>query len=50
MNGREIAVIAAPVAATIIFGVWPAPILDLISASVEALLTNYHDALTGVGN
>ena len=50
MNSREIAVIAAPVAATIIFGVWPAPILDLISASVEALITNYQDALTGVGN
>ena len=50
MNSREIAVIAAPVAATIIFGVWPAPILDLISASVEALITNYQDALIGVGN
>ena len=50
MNSREIAVIAGPVAATIIFGVWPAPILDLISASVEALITNYQDALTGVGN
>ena len=50
MNSREIAVIAAPVAATIIFGVWPAQILDLISASVEALITNYQDALTGVGN
>ena len=50
MNSREIAVIAAPVAATIIFGVWPAPILDLISASVEGLITNYQDALTGVGN
>ena len=34
----------------IIFGVWPAPILDLISASVEALITHYQDALTGVGN
>ena len=42
--------IAAPVAATIMFGVWPAPILDLISASVEALIINYQDALTGVGN
>ena len=50
MNSREIAVIAAPVAATIIFGVWPAPILDLVSASVEALIANYQDALTGVGN
>ena len=50
MNSREIAVIAAPVAMTIIFGVWPAPILDLVSASVEALITNYQDALTGVGN
>ena len=50
MNSREITVIAAPVAATIIFGVWPAPILDLVSASVEALITNYQDALTGVGN
>ena len=50
MNSREIAVIVAPVVATIIFGVWPAPILDLVSASVEALITNYQDALTGVGN
>ena len=50
MNSREIAVIAAPVAATIIFGVWPAAILDLVSASVEALIANYQDALTGVGN
>ncbi len=50
MNSREIAVVAAPVAATILFGVWPAPILDLVSASVEALITNYQDALTGVGN
>lgn len=50
MNSREIAVVAAPVAATIIFGVWPAPILDLVSASVEALISNYQDALTGVGN
>ncbi len=50
MNSREIALIAAPVAATIIFGVWPAPILDLVSVSVEALITNYQDALTGVGN
>ncbi|MEC7176416.1 MAG: NADH-quinone oxidoreductase subunit M [Pseudomonadota bacterium] len=50
MNSREIAVIAAPVAATIIFGVWPAPILDLVSVSVEALIANYQDALTGVGN
>ena len=50
MNSREIAVIAAPVVATIIFGVWPAPILDLVSASVEALITNYQDSLTGVGN
>ena len=50
MNSREIAVVAAPVAATIIFGVWPAPILDLVSVSVEALITNYQDALTGVGN
>ena len=49
MNSREIAVIVAPVAATILFGVWPAPILDLISASVEALITNYQYALTGVG-
>lgn len=50
MNSREIAVIAAPVTATIIFGVWPAPILDLVSVSVEALIANYQDALTGVGN
>lgn len=50
MNGREIAVLAAPVAATVVFGFWPMPILDLVSTSVEALLTDYQAALTGIGN
>lgn len=45
MNLREIAVLFLPIAATLIFGIWPMPILDLTASSVENLLTLYHNAL-----
>ncbi|MDD9841374.1 MAG: NADH-quinone oxidoreductase subunit M [Alphaproteobacteria bacterium] len=45
MNLREIAVLFLPIAATLIFGFWPMPILDLTAASVENLLSLYHNAL-----
>jgi len=45
MNLREIAVLFLPIAATLIFGFWPMPILDLTAISVENLLTLYHNAL-----
>jgi NADH-quinone oxidoreductase subunit M len=38
MNGRETAYMVPLVAATIILGVWPAPVLALFSPTVEALV------------
>ena len=45
MTRRERAIFAPLVVATILFGVYPAPILDTIGPSVEALVSNYQTAL-----
>jgi NADH-quinone oxidoreductase subunit M len=45
MSRRERAIFAPLVVATILFGVYPAPILDTIGPSVEALVSNYQTAL-----
>ncbi|SHH25593.1 NADH-quinone oxidoreductase subunit M [Marivita hallyeonensis] len=45
MSRRERAIFAPLVIATILFGVYPAPILDTIGPSVEALVSNYQTAL-----
>ncbi len=45
MTRRERAIFAPLVVATILFGVYPAPILDTIGPSVEALVSNYQVAL-----
>ena len=45
MSRRERAIFAPLVVATILFGVYPAPILDTIGPSVEALVTNYQTAV-----
>jgi NADH-quinone oxidoreductase subunit M len=45
MSWREIVVFAPLVMLTILFGVYPKPLLDLSAASVTALLQNYHAAL-----
>jgi NADH-quinone oxidoreductase subunit M len=45
MTRRERAIFAPLVFATILFGVYPAPILDTIGPSVEALVSNYQTAL-----
>ncbi len=45
-NKREIAIFVPLIILTILFGVYPAPILDTISASVDGLLTNYQAALS----
>jgi len=42
---REVAVFAPLVILTIWFGVYPKPVLDMSSASVAALLDNYHHAI-----
>ena len=45
MNAREIAVLAPLVILTILFGFYPAPILDVTATSVKKLVTNYEAAV-----
>jgi NADH-quinone oxidoreductase subunit M len=45
MGPREIAVMAPLVALTILFGVYPAPILDVTAVSVKKLVANYETAV-----
>ena len=45
MDRREILIIAPLVIATLVFGFWPMPILDLTAPSVDLLISNYHEAL-----
>jgi NADH-quinone oxidoreductase subunit M len=48
IDAREILVLAPLVILTILFGVYPKPVLDLSAASVAQLLENYNQALTTV--
>jgi NADH-quinone oxidoreductase subunit M len=45
LNPREIAILSPLVILTILFGVWPAPMLDPSAVSVQALLENHRAAL-----
>jgi len=44
MTARERAIFAPLIVMTILFGVYPAPILDIIGPSVEALVADYQTA------
>ncbi len=48
LGWREIAILAPLVILTIVFGVYPNTVLDMSSASVSALIDNYHHALATV--
>lgn len=48
MNAREVAILAPLLAAIIVFGVYPQPILDVMHVSVENLISQHHAALEGV--
>jgi NADH-quinone oxidoreductase subunit M len=48
IDRREILVLAPLVVLTILFGVYPKPILDMSAVSVAQLLENYNQALTTV--
>jgi NADH-quinone oxidoreductase subunit M len=48
LGWREVVVLAPLVVLTIVFGVYPKPVLDISAASVTQLLDNYHHALRGV--
>jgi NADH-quinone oxidoreductase subunit M len=45
---REMVVLAPLVILTIVFGIYPKPVLDLSSVSVTQLIDNYHHALATV--
>ena len=45
LNRREVLTLAPLVAATIGFGIYPAPIFHIMSVSVEHLMANYAAAL-----
>ncbi|PKQ03974.1 MAG: NADH-quinone oxidoreductase subunit M [Alphaproteobacteria bacterium HGW-Alphaproteobacteria-12] len=45
LNRREIATLAPLLAATIFFGIYPAPIMNVTAVSVEHLITNYTAAV-----
>jgi NADH-quinone oxidoreductase subunit M len=45
MGAREILVFAPLVILTILFGVYPKPVLDMSAASVAQLLENYQQAV-----
>ena len=45
LGWREMVMLAPLVVLTIVFGVYPKPVLDISSASVTQLMDNYHHAL-----
>jgi len=47
LNYKEVIVLGPLVVLTILFGVYPRPVLDMSSASVEALVQNYNQAVGG---
>ena len=38
MNGRELVILGSLAAAVLLFGVWPAPMLEVMHATVEHLV------------
>jgi NADH-quinone oxidoreductase subunit M len=50
LTPREIAILTPLLVLTILFGVYPAPVLDACAASVDSLLKNYHAAIAAGGD
>ena len=48
LGWREVVIFTPLVVLTILFGIYPQPVLDMSSASVARLLDNYHHALAAV--
>jgi NADH-quinone oxidoreductase subunit M len=46
LTARECLTLLPLVALTLLFGVYPKPVLDMSAASVQQLVTNYSHALT----
>jgi NADH-quinone oxidoreductase subunit M len=50
MSWREIAIMAPLIILTILFGFYPAPIMDVTSVSVAELMTQYQNAVAAAGD
>jgi len=50
LSAREIAVLGPLVVLTILFGFYPAPILDVTAVSVQNLVANYEAAIAGAAS
>ena len=50
MSLREKVILVPLIALTILFGVYPAPLIDVTTASVDQLIVNYQAALQGAGS
>jgi NADH-quinone oxidoreductase subunit M len=48
LGWREIVILTPLVLLTIVFGVYPQPVLDVSAASVAQLIDNFHHAVSGV--
>lgn len=48
MTAREVVILVPFVVLTILFGVYPKPVLDMSAASVQQLVTNYNTAISAV--
>jgi NADH-quinone oxidoreductase subunit M len=49
LSRREVAILAPLAALTILFGVYPAPIMDVTAAAVDQLVGNYQAAVAAAG-
>jgi NADH-quinone oxidoreductase subunit M len=49
LSSKEIALLVPLVALTVLFGVWPAPILDMSAASVDGVLQSAQAAIDAAG-
>lgn len=49
LSGREIAILVPLAVLTVLFGVYPTPIMDVTAASVDQLIGNYQAALAAAG-
>jgi NADH-quinone oxidoreductase subunit M len=49
VSPREIAILAPLVVLAILFGFYPAPVMDVTHAAVDQLVSNYQAALSGAG-
>ncbi|MET0314045.1 MAG: NADH-quinone oxidoreductase subunit M, partial [Hansschlegelia sp.] len=49
LSRKEVAILLPLVALTILFGVWPAPVLDMSAASVDGILQSAQAAIDAAG-